>query len=197
MVYQLSRELDYILGRAALIMAKALTGTFTITSRLHLDANGYDTVTIPIGSLIDVGDAQALEIESVDYVYQSYTEATGVYETIYNTAPYNADASWGTQLMDRNAQTFLPANDNNLISSSQVMYDAQNVLSVGADFFPDDFQKTNGRFVVNDEVYATGFSSIATVAGKELSIAIRIRAKVVKLSTRDWMAISLETVQNE
>ena len=178
-------------------MAKALTGTFTITSRLSTATAGYDTVTIPIGSLIDVGDAQALEIESVDYIYQSYSTTGDVYEVIHPGAPYGADASFGAQLMDRNAQTFLPASDNNLISSSAVQFDYANITSHASEFFPDDFQKTNGRFVVNDEVYLTSFNSAATAANTELSVTVRIRAKVVKLSTRDWMAISLETVQNE
>mgnify|MGYP000851136844 CR=1 FL=1 len=178
-------------------MAKALTGTFTITSRLSTAAQGYDTSTIPIGSLIDVGDAQALEIEQVDYIYQAYSTTNDVYEVIHPGMPYAGDVSFGAQLMDRNAQTFLPASDNNLISSSAVQYDYGNVTSHASDFFPDDFQKTNGRFVVNDEIYMTTFNSGATAANTELSVTVRIRAKVVKLSTRDWMAISLETVQNE
>tara|TARA_Y100000310_G_scaffold288516_1_gene314199 strand:+ start:852 stop:1388 length:537 start_codon:yes stop_codon:yes gene_type:complete len=178
-------------------MAKALTGTFTITSRLSTGAQGYDTATIPIGSLIDVGDAQALEIESVDYIYQAYHTTNAVYEVIHPGMPFGGDVSFGAQLMDRNAQTMIPANDNNLISSSAVAYDYANVLTAASDFFPDDFQKTNGRFVVNDEIYLTSFLSGVTQANTELSVTVRIRAKVVKLSTRDWMAISLETVQNE
>ena len=180
-----------------MLMAKALTGTFTITGMLKMSGAGFDTLTIPIGSLIDVGDAQALEIESVDYIYQNYVTATGLYEAPHPAAPLGVDGSWGVQLMDRNAQTWIPANDNNLISSSAVMYDFANIVTAANDFYPDDFQKTNGRFVVNDEIYATGFLSTNTSAGTELACTIRIRAKVVKLSTRDWMAISLETVQNE
>ena len=178
-------------------MAKALTGTFTITARLSTAAQGYETSTIPIGSLIDVGDAQALEIEAVDYIYQAYHTTNDVFEVIHPGMPFGGDASFGAQLMDRNAQTMLPANDNNLISSSAVQYDYANLATAATDFFPDDFQKTNGRFVVNDEIYLTSFVSGVTQANTELSVTVRIRAKVVKLSTRDWMAISLETVQNE
>ena len=100
--------------------------------------------------------------------------------------------------MDRKAGTWLSAADNNLISSSQVIYDLNNGIHVAADFFPDDFQKTNGRFVVNDELYLTAYQSIAPAStNDDPAVVVRIRAKVVKLSTRDWMAISLETVQNE
>lgn len=179
-------------------MAKAITGTFTITSSVSLDTAGYGNSTIPIGSLIDVGDAQALEIEEVDYIYQNYDEAADLYEVIGPSQPFAGDASFGAQLMDRNAGTFLIATDNNLISSSGVQYaNAENQTTAATDFYPDDFQRTNGRFVVNDEVYLVAYSSLVAAADQNLVVSVRIRAKVVKLSTRDWMAISLETVQNE
>ena len=190
-------EVSSLLG----LMAKAMTGTFTITSTVQLTngggTNNYETVTIPIGSLIDVGDAQALEIESVDYIYLNEVVASGLIEPLHASAPFNADSAFGCQLMDRNVGTWLDASDNNLISSSALWYDTDGKHGGGSDFFPDDFQKTNGRFVVNDEVYAVGFTTLAPVSGAILNISVRIRAKVVKLSTRDWMAISLETVQNE
>ena len=179
-------------------MAKAITGTFTITQSVQLSATGYTTVVTPIGSLIDVGDAQALEIESVDYVSSNYVTASDTYEPIHVSGPFTADAAWGMQLLDRNSATWLDPADNNVISSFAVSWDSAGNMSVNADFFPDDFQKTNGRFVVNDELYLVSALPLgAFAAGNDRSISIRIRAKVVKLSTRDWMAISLETVQNE
>jgi len=178
-------------------MAKAMTGVFTITTRVEANAVGYTTQAIPIGSLIDVGDAQALEIESVDYIYQARSSLTDTYEVIHPGMPFPGDTSCGVQVMDRNAGTFISAADNNLISSSGLLYDYANIVTAASDFYPDDFQKTNGRFVVNDEIYCVLFNAAATGANTHISCSVRIRAKVVKLSTRDWMAISLETVQNE
>jgi hypothetical protein len=179
-------------------MAKAMTGSFTISHTLTQDALGFLTGAIPIGSLIDVGDAQALEIESVDYIWQNYDKANDKYEPVHDSGPFSTDAAWGAQLMDRNAQTWLVASDNNLISSSAVYFDLAGGVSVGSDFFPDDFQKNAGRFVVNDELYLVGNVAVGTFAtNMQLKCTVRVRAKVVKLSTRDWMAISLETVQNE
>ena len=179
-------------------MAKAITGAFTITGKVSLTGAGYVATTIPIGSLIDVGDAQALEVEGVDYVYQNYDTAADVYEPIGPSQPLAADGTFGAQLMDRNAGTFISADDNNLISSGALAYGhGDNIQTTGSDFFPDDFQKTNGRFVVNDELYLVGRMPAAPAANQRLEITVRIRAKVVKLATRDWMAISLETVQNE
>ena len=178
-----------------------MTGTFTITTSAAITALGYTTTAIPIGSLIDVGDAQALEIESVDYVYQNYnaTAADQDYEPLHVSGPFSAYAAFGAQLMDRNNQEWLAASDNNLISSSAAwILGGTGQQGVGSDFFPDDFQKNAGRFVVNDELYlVTCVPSGAFVANQQLICTVRIRAKVVKLSTRDWMAISLETVQNE
>lgn len=179
-------------------MAKAITGTFTITQSITLDALGYTTTAIPIGSLIDVGDAQALEVESVDYVSTNYNSTNDNYEPLTASHPFSTDGAWGIQLLDRNSAVWLDPADNNIISSMQVMYDLNNGIHVAPDFYPDDFQKTNGRFVVNDELYIVSALTAGTFAAdQELNIALRIRAKVVKLSTRDWMAISLETVQNE
>ena len=179
-------------------MAKSLTGTFTITAQVSHTSSGFLVTTIPIGSLIDVGDAQALEIEEVDYIVQSIKTSTGAVSAIGPLNPFSADDTAGAQLMDRNAGSFLLANDNNLISSGSMNFDYANIATNSSDFFPDDFQKTNGRFVVNDELYlVTQCLAGNLTAGMEMSVSVRIRAKVVKLGTRDWMAISLETVQNE
>jgi len=179
-------------------MAKSLTGTFTITDSMTISALGYSTATISIGSLIDVGDAQALEIEAVDYVWSNYDTTNDNYEPFAASHPFSTDAGFGAQLLDRNSAVWLDPADNNVISSAAVSWDSQAVVTAASDFFPDDFQKTNGRFVVNDELYVVSCLTAGTLAAaQELNLAIRIRAKVVKLSTRDWMAISLETVQNE
>ena len=66
-------------------MAKAKTSTFTITESIQLSAStGY--ASIPIGSLIDVGDAQALEIEAVDYSFMTYDTTNDVYSCLLYTS---------------------------------------------------------------------------------------------------------------
>ncbi len=179
-------------------MAKSITSDFTITASMTTGALGYQTEAIPIGSLIDVADAQALEVLEVDYIWQNYDSTNDVYEPVHMNGPFSADAAFGCQLMDRNAGTWLIASDNNLISSAAVWFEATGQYGTGSDFFPDDFDKSSGRFVVNDELYAVLNVPIGTFSGtNKLACTVRIRARVVKLSTRDWMAISLETVQNE
>jgi len=176
-------------------MAKAKTGIFTITEEVLISSATANS-NIPIGSLIDVGDAQALEIVSVDYTFQS--EDGGAYEAIYANRPFTGDASIQVQLLDKQVAAGVSCSDNNVISSAAFHWNTSNLPAVGSDFYPDDFKGTNGRFVVNDELYVFVDGGLAGyAAGTKLAVGVRIRAKVVKLSTRDWMAISLETVQNE
>lgn len=177
-------------------MAKAITSTFTLKHEMSVPTSP-GTETIPIGSLIDVGDAQALEIESVDYIWQGYDTSGNQYlanPDVLSSSP----GAVAAQLTDKNpGSLFISAADNNLVSSG-VLYIGASVMSADSDFYPDDFMKGNsGRFVVNDELYLTTDASTNYDANRQIRCTVVIRAKVVKLSTRDWMAISLETVQNE
>ncbi len=175
-------------------MAKAKTATFTITEQV-IGVGALTVGTISIGSLIDVGDAQALEVLEVDYIYQDWDG--GAYQPFGVNAPFTGDAAACVQLMDRNAAELISAADNNLISSSNLNWDISSITSSSADFYPDDFKTREGRFVVNDEMYVVMDTSGSFSQGHQLRVTLRIRARVVKLGTKDWMAISLETVQNE
>ncbi len=178
-------------------MAKAKTSTFTITEELTLPTASADlfSISIPIGSLIDVGDAQALEIEMVDFITQGYDNSNIEYVTLKEALNGNTDFNF--QLMDANKAALISAADNNLIASGGFMGGTDGGGLYSGDFYPDDFRNDTGRFVVNDEVYLVARVDGSYAANHSCRVAVRIRAKVVKLATRDWMAISLETVQNE
>jgi hypothetical protein len=177
-------------------MAKAKTSVFTLTEEIPLTAVSAGA-TIPIGSLIDVGDAQALEIISVDFIFNGvYQTATSKFYSGVGAAT-TADGHWYVQLLDKNVGTTISPADNNVIASGDLLYDSANITSNSGDFFPDDFKGTNGRFVVNDELYVQARSAYTYTSNWTVSCTVKIQAKIVKLSTRDWMAISLETVQNE
>lgn len=158
-------------------------------------ASSEQSTSIPIGSLIDVGDAQALEIESVDFIIQGYDTNGDHYSTLKEAI--SADSDFNFQLMDANKGTLISAADNNLIASGAFAVGASGAGLYSGDFYPDDFRNDSGRFVVNDELYLVIRGSGAYAANHETRVSVRVRAKVVKLTTRDWMAISLETVQNE
>lgn len=178
-------------------MAKAKTSSFTISEQITYTPGANPTSgAIAIGSLIDVGDAQALEVESVDWILQGYDTTNDDYEPI-GPGVYAGACELSMQLTDKNTATLISAADNNMIASGNFNMDAGGNTSWAADFYPDDFGKGDGRFVVNDELYLLAKGIGNYDANRICKVTVRIRAKVVKLSARDWMAISLETVQNE
>jgi len=177
-------------------MAKAKTAAFTISEQVSYTPAADPTVaTMSIGSLIDVGDAQALEVLKVDWILQGYDTSNNDYEPV-SMSIFAAESAIAMQLTDKNSSVLISAADNNLIGSGNFNITAAGATSEAADFYPDDFSR-DGRFVVNDEMYLLVKGVGAFDANREMRVTCRVTARVVKLSTRDWMAISLETVQNE
>jgi len=178
-------------------MARAKTASFTLTQDLDIDPAGVALATMTIGSLIDVGDAQALEIEKVDWTFTAhYQTASAEYWSALGSG-LDQDSQFLVQLLDKIATDTIKPSDNNLISSAQCHYDSQNIVTAAGDFYPDDFKNSTGRFVVNDEMYLVCRFAGGWATNYTGTVTCRITAKIVKLTTRDWMAISLETIQNE
>jgi len=171
-------------------MATKKTSMFTLTERLTISAATTDTfATIDLGSYVDVGDRQALQIHSVDYI----TQGTTADEVIGTTL--GGDASIFCQLTDLNRGGLIFANDRALVSSAINMYDSgSNALTRQADLFPDNFGKgaDDGRYVVNDQLYVTGRTS-ALASGKAVNIVVRVNASIVSLSAKDFMAIAIQS----
>jgi hypothetical protein len=171
-------------------MATRKTSVFTLTERVTISAASTDTfATIDLASYVDVGDRQALQIHSVDYI----TQGTSADEPIGTTL--GGDASIFCQLTDLNRGGLVFANDRALVSSMINMYDTgSNALTRQADLFPDNFGKgsDDGRFVVNDQLYITGRSS-ALDTGKAVNLVVRVTASIVSLSAKDFMAIAIQS----
>ena len=48
--------------------------------------------------------------------------------------------------------------------------------------------------IVNDNLYVTGsFSQSALSPNRDCIVCVRIKARIVKLSTKDWMAIAIQS----
>ena len=87
-------------------MATKKTSMFTLTERVTVSAGATDTfATIDLGSYVDVGDRQALQIHSVDYIVQGTTAS----ET--PAATFAADAVVDCQLTDLNRGGLVFTND--------------------------------------------------------------------------------------
>jgi len=179
-------------------MATSKTGSFTLTETVLLTASATPIAgTIDLGAYVDVGDQQALAVESVDIIYQAL-DANGDPQPGVS-AFFAGDAVTQAQLSDLNpGGVLIRADDNNLIASGQLYYDSAMVVSIGPDLFPDNFGKLDeSRMVVNDQLYC--IAECLTAAGLTASLAVtfRIRARIVKLSTKDWMAIAIQSTASD
>ena len=131
-------------------MATKKTSMFTLTERVTISAAGTETfATIDLGSYVDVGDRQALQIHSVDYIFQ------GTAATTTMTASMGGSGEIKAQVTDLNRGGLVFANDRALVSSGALNYDIDGFLTRDVDLYPDNYGKgsDDGRFVVNDQLY--------------------------------------------
>jgi len=177
-------------------MATSKTGSFWLTEAVTIAAGGTSgTGTIDLGAYVDVGDQQALSVESVDVIWQIHNTAADVYNSYFVPA-WAADNTLDVQLSDLNPSGALQrADSNNLVASAAMQFDdSNNVLSFGPDLYPDTFGKLDeSRMIVNDQMYVVAKSAVALATGYALEATVRVKARIVKLSTKDWMAIAIQS----
>ena len=184
-------------------MATAKTGSFYLTETVSLPAGSADgTVvqgTIDLGAYVNVATGQAIAIDSVDFVVQG-----GSLNSPDVANFLQSNGSLGFQLTDLNPGTvFIRADNQSLIASGALGIDkTNNIATHTADLYPDNYG-TAGTLsemfmVVNDTLYLTGgvFGALSA-AGIALSITARIRARVVKLGSKDWMALALQSTASD
>lgn len=171
-------------------MANKKTSMFTLTERLTISAAGTDTfATIDLGSYVDVGDRQALQIHSVDYIVQGTAAGTAL------TTTCGADSVIDVQVTDLNRGALVFADDRALVSSMKLLVDfSNNATTKDADLYPDNYGKgaDDGRFVVNDQLYITG-AATAVASSNAINVTVRVNASIVSLSAKDFMAIAIQS----
>jgi hypothetical protein len=171
-------------------MATKKTSMFTLTERVTISAAGTDTfATIDLGSYVDVGDRQALQVHSIDFIFQGTSASEAL------TTSVGADSSIDIQLTDLNRGGLIFANDRALVGSGRLLVDfSNNSLTSESDMYPDNFGKgaDDGRYVVNDQLYLTGRASVLA-ANKAINITVRVNASIVTLGAKDFMAIAIQS----
>jgi hypothetical protein len=178
----------YTLSPVGSGMATRKTSIFTLTERLTISAANTTTfASIDLGSYVDVGDRQALQVHSVDFIWQGATP-----DSLSATASFGASAAAGIQVTDLNRGGLVFSNDRSLIASGVLQYDNDGFLSQAADMYPDNFGKgsDDGRYVVNDVLYIAGRSSAVS---EDVNITVRVNASIVTLSAKDFMAIAIQS----
>ena len=170
-------------------MANKKTSIFTLTERVTCTVAGTQTqATIDLGSYVDVGDRQALQIHSVDFIFQGTTA---------EEAPFGAMGGSGVvnvQVQDLNRGGLVFADDRALVASGQMSYDTDAFLTNSTDLYPDNFGKgsDDGRYVVNDQLYIWARTS-ALAANQAVNVTVRVNCSIVSLSAKDFMAIAIQS----
>lgn len=171
-------------------MATKKTAVFTLSERLTISAVSTNSfATIDLGSYVDVGDRQALQIHSVDFIFEG-TSA----DAVFPATTMGASGVVHVQLTDLNRGGLVFANDRAMVASARLNYDTDGFLSRNTDLYPDNFGKgsDDGRFVVNDQLYLTARTS-ALAASRAINVTVRVNASIVTLGAKDFMAIAIQS----
>ena len=170
-------------------MATKKTAIFTLSERVTVTADATDTfATIDLGSYVDVGDRQALQIHSVEYIFQGTTPEQSFEEAIAG------DSALFVQLTDLNRGGLVFANDRALVSSATIYKSTASAFNIEMDMYPDNFGKgsDDGRYVVNDQLYLTARAE--NVGGTNaINATVRVNCSIVTLSAKDFMAIAIQS----
>jgi hypothetical protein len=181
-------------------MTKSMTGSFRLTETILIpDTNPAGDViqgTIDLGAYVNVPTGQAVAIEEVDFIWQCGTDFSGSAAQMLSIS-----GCLNAQLTDLNPGTaFVRADDHSLIASQHIDVDKpNNVTTAQQDLFPDNFGPTNlseAFLVVNDSLYLTAANDVG-VADDNLFCTAVIKARVVKLSSKDWMAIAIQSTASD
>lgn len=182
-------------------MAKAKTGSFFVTETVQLPAasvSGFRAQgEIDLSAYINVPTGQAVAITEVDLIYQQSAD--------FGSDPAGmvaGNASIGAQLTDLNPGTaFVRADDQSLVASGSMSIDQpNNIASHVSDLYPDNFGPSSlseAFLVVNDTLYLNAGIDGNASGAQIVYVTARIRMQVVKLSTKDWMAIAIQSTASD
>ena len=179
------------------LMARKITAPFTLTESISLDTvDSFVQDTVDISSYISVGSRQALQVHSVDFIYQS-TDANDVVHNVFsafNTAlTAGVDTGILLQLTDLNRGEMVLADDSALMASGQLRITPAGDYHA-SDLYPDEYRGPEGRTVVNDQIYfGAKFHGAAIDVGATLQVTARIECQIVELDVKSWMSIALQS----
>ena len=179
-------------------MATSKTGSFYLTETVSIPVGTLTSVmtqgTIDLGAYVNVPTGQAIAIEEVDFVYQLGSEYAQEVSSFLQTS-----GAIQVQLTDLNPGTAMVRADNqSLVASGSLNIDQpNNIATHSVDIYPDTHGPaalSEAFLVVNDQLYlVAGPSGATSNAAAILYVTARIKCRVVKLSTKDWMAIAIQS----
>lgn len=182
-------------------MTTSKTGSFYLTETVVLPGTTAQgsrvTGTIDLSAYVNVPTGQAIAIESVDFIYQTGADFG---QDVRSMLAGNGCVS--VQVTDLNpGGLFVRADNHSLVASAGLQIDqTNNIASHSADMFPDNFgpaSLSESFLCVGDSLFVTAGNDLSAVAGGDLSVTARVRARVVKLSNKDWMAIAIQSTADQ
>ena len=166
-------------------MAKAKTASFYIRRTIDVSATTPGVLNIDTSAYVDPADRQGLQIESVDFIF--YNSATNL--PLLASAPEVSAA----QLLS-GAYTTMQAYDNeDMIASAGNSFANGGGSYKAGNEYPDVLGTQDGRITVDDNLSLVGRSA-TTFTGA--TVTVIIKARVVTLSNKDYMALAMQTVAN-
>ena len=183
-------------------MATAKTGSFYLTETIQLPAatasGGRVQGSIDLGAYVNVATGQAIAVDSVDFISQIGSDYGSDVESMLTS-----NGAITFQLTDLNPGTLLTRADNqSLIASGSLNIDTvNNIASHTSDLYPDNFGSpatlSEAFMVVNDTMYLVAGPDGANIGTQTVFVTARIRCRVVKLGTKDWMAIAIQSTASD
>lgn len=170
-------------------MARAKTAPFIITETISAaSTTAVQSGLLDLSAYVDPGDAQGVEIMSVDFIWFNETSNMPIQN---GTTAFQAVA----QLKDNTNGNLVSYDNIHLVSSGSLYYDTAKGVSNASDVYPDVLyiSKDGGRVSVNDSMEICVKSS-ANVSG--LACAVRIQMRVISLTKKDYMTLALQTVSD-
>ena len=165
-------------------MARAKTAPFYIRRTVDIN-NTVAVTTIDTSAYVDPADRQGLQIESVDFIF--FNTATNL--------PFSSasDREIGVQMLTGAYTTLQAYDEEDLIASAGLVVDGAAGMYRSTDLYPDVLGTQDGRIVVDDQMSLLG---LADASLTNVRCAVLIKARVVTLSNKDYMALALQTVSN-
>ena len=75
-----------------------------------------------------------------------------------------------------------------------------NVISHAADLYPDNFgpaAQSEAFMVVNDTLYLVAGPDSSDIGTLNCYVTAKIKCRVVKLASKDWMAIAIQSTASD
>jgi len=182
-------------------MATAKTGTFYLTETVSVTQAAPDGSrfqgTIDLGAYISVAQGLCIAVHSCDFIWQN-----GSYHDGNVNGMVAASGALTAQLSDLNPGTvFIRADDQSLVASGTLNIDQpNNIASHSSDMYPDNFgpgSLSEAFLVVNDSLYLVAGNDGSAIGSATVDCTARIRCSVVKLGTKDWMAIAIQSTASD